>query len=79
MPSKKLLEDLKPGLYSRYKPFLKRDTGFFKRLKKALTDGTPEEHISLVIQRFFQELTMSFLIPLVSGATLCPLCPLILK
>ncbi len=29
-----LLEDLKPGLYSKYKPFLKRDSGFFKRLKR---------------------------------------------
>ncbi|VUZ47053.1 unnamed protein product [Hymenolepis diminuta] len=62
--SKKLLEDLKPGLYSCYKPFLKKDAGFFKRLKKSLIDGTPEECISLAIQRFFQELTMSFLIPL---------------
>ncbi|KAM3181453.1 hypothetical protein ACTXT7_014353, partial [Hymenolepis weldensis] len=62
--TKKLLEDLKPGLYSCYKPFLKKDAGFFKRLKKSLTDGTPEECISLAIQRFFQELTMSFLIPL---------------
>ncbi|KAH9286578.1 Protein DENND6A [Echinococcus granulosus] len=62
--SKTLLEDMKSGLYSRYKPFLKRDAGFFKRLKKALTDGTPDECISRAIHRFFQELTMSFLIPL---------------
>ncbi|VDN97909.1 unnamed protein product [Rodentolepis nana] len=64
LTSKKLLDDLKPGLYSRCKPFLKKDAGFFKRLKKSLTDGTPEEAISLAIHRFFQELTMSFLIPL---------------
>ncbi|VDM18678.1 unnamed protein product [Hydatigera taeniaeformis] len=63
-PSKTLLEDLRPGLYSRYKPFLKRDSGFYKRLKKALTDGTPDECISHAIHLFFQELTMSFLIPL---------------
>ncbi len=34
LSSKMLLEDLKPGLYSKYKPFLKRDSGFFKRLKR---------------------------------------------
>lgn len=31
-----LLEDLKPGLYSHYKPFLKRDAGFFRRIKKVI-------------------------------------------
>uniref|UniRef100_A0A5K3EHD3 UDENN domain-containing protein n=1 Tax=Mesocestoides corti TaxID=53468 RepID=A0A5K3EHD3_MESCO len=74
LSSKILLEDLKPGLYSQYKPFLKRDAGFFKRLKKALTDGTPEVCISRAIQRFFQELTLSFLIPLEQYiSTLMPL------
>ncbi|BHF60576.1 Protein dennd6a [Sparganum proliferum] len=59
-----LLEELKPGLYSRYKPFLRRCSGFTKQLKKTLANGTPEVRVSRMIQRFFHDLTMSFLIPI---------------
>uniref|UniRef100_A0A0V0J273 Protein DENND6B n=2 Tax=Schistocephalus solidus TaxID=70667 RepID=A0A0V0J273_SCHSO len=59
-----LLEELKPGLYSRYKPFLRRCSGFTKQLKKALASGTTEVRISRMIQRFFHDLTMSFLFPI---------------
>lgn len=56
--------ECKPGLYTRYKPFLHKDQVVLKKLLKGLESRRPHEVQSTLMRRYFIELTSSFLIPL---------------
>lgn len=56
--------DCKPGVYTRYKPFLLKDKGILKRLIKGLQSKRPVEAQNAILRRHFLELTQSFMIPL---------------
>jgi len=59
----KILE-CKPGLYTKYKPFLQKDRNILKKLVKGLESKRPQEVQSALLRRYFLELSSSFLIPL---------------
>lgn len=54
--------DTKPGVYTEYKVFLKKDKAFFKSMAKAGHRFTADD--SSKLRRHFLELTQSFMIPL---------------
>lgn len=56
--------DCKPGVYTRYKPFLMKDKGILKRLIKGMQSKRPVEAQNAILRRHFLELTQSFMIPL---------------
>ena len=56
--------DSKPGVYTRYKPFLMKDKAILKQLLKGVTTRRPVEVQSAMLKRYFLELTQSFMIPL---------------
>ena len=59
------LQNLKPGIYTKYKPCLDKDKMFFKKLGGKQTNGQrPVEVQNSMIKRFIEELTQSFIIPL---------------
>lgn len=63
--SKLKVLDPKPGVYTKYKPLLKKDKAFFKALTKEMTDGKSNRKLqSSMMRRNFLELTQSFIIPL---------------
>ncbi|XP_067124662.1 protein DENND6A [Centruroides vittatus] len=56
--------DSKPGLYTRYKPFLQKEKTILKKLLKGLQTERPLEVQNALLRRYFLELTQSFMIPL---------------
>ncbi|XP_041347796.1 protein DENND6A-like [Gigantopelta aegis] len=56
--------DSKPGVYTRFKPFLTKDKGILKRLIKGSQTKRPVEAQNAILRRHFLELTQSFMIPL---------------
>ncbi|OWK02434.1 hypothetical protein Celaphus_00010421, partial [Cervus elaphus hippelaphus] len=57
--------DLKPaGVYTSYKPYLNRDEDIIKQLQKGVQQKRPSEAQSVILRRYFLELTQSFIIPL---------------
>lgn len=62
--SSHLTFDMKPGLYTKYKPYLQRDKTILKKLQSTNTQQRPDTVQNALIRRFFLELTQSFIIPL---------------
>ncbi|XP_078207407.1 protein DENND6A isoform X7 [Callithrix jacchus] len=56
--------DSKPGVYTSYKPYLNRDEEIIKQLQKGIQQKRPSEAQSVILRRYFLELTQSFIIPL---------------
>ena len=56
--------DNKAGLYTKYKPFLQKDRVILKKLLKGIESGRMPEVQNVILSKYFQELTQSFLIPL---------------
>uniref|UniRef100_A0A8D0E731 DENN domain containing 6A n=1 Tax=Salvator merianae TaxID=96440 RepID=A0A8D0E731_SALMN len=56
--------DSKPGVYTSYKPYLNRDEETIKQLQKGVQQKRPAEAQSIILRRYFLELTQSFIIPL---------------
>ncbi|XP_074861821.1 protein DENND6A isoform X1 [Carettochelys insculpta] len=56
--------DSKPGVYTSYKPYLNRDEEIIKQLQKGVQQKRPAEAQSVILKRYFLELTQSFIIPL---------------
>lgn len=56
--------DSKPGVYTRYKPFLNKDKTVLKRLVQGIQTNRPSEVQSAMLRRHFLEITQSFMIPL---------------
>nr|XP_003480136.1 protein DENND6A [Cavia porcellus] len=56
--------DSKPGVYTSYKPYLNRDEEIIKQLQKGVQQKRPSEAQSVILRRYFLELTQSFIIPL---------------
>ncbi|XP_064604791.1 LOW QUALITY PROTEIN: protein DENND6A-like [Liolophura sinensis] len=66
--------DSKPGVYTRYRPFLVRDKVFLKKIVKGTQTNRPTEAQNAYLRRYFLELTQSFIIPLERHiSTLMPL------
>lgn len=53
-----------PGLYSKYKPFLKKDKTLIKKVLLGLKTKRPEHVQTALLRRHLLELTQSFMIPL---------------
>lgn len=62
--SSHLTFDMKPGLYTKYKPYLQRDKTILKKLQSTGSQQRPDMVQNALIRRFFLELTQSFIIPL---------------
>jgi hypothetical protein len=62
--SSHLTFDMKPGLYTKYKPYLQRDKTILKKLQSTNSQQRPDTVQNALIRRFFLELTQSFIIPL---------------
>ena len=62
--SSHLTFDMKPGLYTKYKPHLQRDKAILKKLQSTNPQQRPDTVQNALIRRFFLELTQSFIIPL---------------
>ncbi|OXB54859.1 hypothetical protein ASZ78_010633 [Callipepla squamata] len=56
--------DSKPGVYTSYKPYLNKDEEIVKQLQKGVQQKRPMEAQSVILRRYFLELTESFIIPL---------------
>uniref|UniRef100_A0A670IJT5 DENN domain containing 6A n=1 Tax=Podarcis muralis TaxID=64176 RepID=A0A670IJT5_PODMU len=56
--------DSKPGVYTSYKSYLNRDEEIIKQLQKGVQQKRPGEAQSIILRRYFLELTQSFIIPL---------------
>ncbi|KAM6344266.1 protein DENND6A isoform 2-T2 [Alca torda] len=56
--------DSKPGVYTSYKPYLNKDEEIVKQLQKGIQQKRPTEAQSVILRRYFLELTESFIIPL---------------
>ncbi|XP_069795717.1 DENN/MADD domain containing 6Aa isoform X2 [Narcine bancroftii] len=56
--------DSKPGVYTSYKTYLNRDEEIIKQLQKGIQQKRPSEAQSVILKRYFLELTQSFIIPL---------------
>ncbi|XP_019360531.1 PREDICTED: protein DENND6A isoform X1 [Gavialis gangeticus] len=56
--------DSKPGVYTSYKPYLNKDEEIIKQLQKGVQQKRPAEAQSVILRRYFLELTQSFIIPL---------------
>ncbi|KAG8185762.1 hypothetical protein JTE90_000745 [Oedothorax gibbosus] len=56
--------DSKPGLYTRYKPFLSKDKDILKKLMKGIQTETSSDIQNVILRYFFLELTQSFMSPL---------------
>ncbi|XP_075155054.1 protein DENND6B [Haematobia irritans] len=53
-----------PGLYTKYKPFLKKDKSLIKKVLLGLKTKRPEHVQTALLRRHLLELTQSFMIPL---------------
>uniref|UniRef100_A0A8C4JYU8 DENN domain containing 6A n=1 Tax=Dromaius novaehollandiae TaxID=8790 RepID=A0A8C4JYU8_DRONO len=56
--------DSKPGVYTSYKTYLNKDEEIIKQLQKGVQQKRPTEAQSVILRRYFLELTESFIIPL---------------
>ncbi|GIY16358.1 protein DENND6B [Caerostris darwini] len=56
--------DSKPGLYTRYKPFLSKDKEILKKIMKGMQTETSSESQNAILRHYLLELTQSFMIPL---------------
>ena len=56
--------DSKPGIYSKYKPFLRKDREFIKRVLNGLKEPDNIEEQNALIVKYFSDLTQSVMIPL---------------
>uniref|UniRef100_A0A8C6YAB4 DENN domain containing 6A n=1 Tax=Naja naja TaxID=35670 RepID=A0A8C6YAB4_NAJNA len=56
--------DSKPGVYTSYKSYLNKDEDIIKQLQKGVQQKRPAEAQSIILRRYFLELTQSFIIPL---------------
>ncbi|XP_032996864.1 protein DENND6A isoform X2 [Lacerta agilis] len=56
--------DSKPGVYTSYKSYLNKDEEIIKQLQKGVQQKRPGEAQSIILRRYFLELTQSFIIPL---------------
>ncbi|XP_076359066.1 protein DENND6A [Tachypleus tridentatus] len=56
--------DSKPGLYTKYRPFLQKDKIILKKLLKGVQTKRPIEVQNAILRRYLLELTQSFMIPL---------------
>ncbi|CAB4002107.1 DENND6A-like isoform X1 [Paramuricea clavata] len=66
--------EAKPGIYTRYKPFLQKDKPFIKTIKKGGQKKRPTEVQNAILRKHMRELTQSFMIPLERyAASLMPL------
>ncbi|XP_065067131.1 protein DENND6A-like isoform X2 [Rhopilema esculentum] len=63
-PSGRKEQQLKQGVYTKYKPMLERDKQVLKRLAKGYSSARPLEAQNALLRRHFVELTQSFMIPL---------------
>ena len=66
--------DIKIGLYTKYRPYLQRDTTILKRIQSTKAQQRPDTVQNVLLRRFFLELTQSFIIPL--ERYFCSLLPL---
>ena len=57
-------QELKPGIYTKYKACLGRDKLFLKKISKGANGTRPVEVQNAMIGNFISELTYSFMIPL---------------
>ncbi|KAM7350070.1 protein DENND6B [Cochliomyia hominivorax] len=57
-------EGSSPGLYTKYKPFLKKDKTLIKKVMLGLKTKRPEHVQTALLRRHLLELTQSFMIPL---------------
>lgn len=72
--TKRRLLDTTPGVYTQYKPYLKRDKDFLKKILIGIDTKRPISVQSALLRRYLLELTQSFMIPLERYmATLMPL------
>ncbi|XP_054728711.1 protein DENND6B [Anastrepha obliqua] len=53
-----------PGLYTKYKPFLKKDKNLIKKVLAGIKTKRPDHVQTALIRRHLLELTQSFMIPL---------------
>ncbi|XP_033217598.1 protein DENND6A isoform X2 [Belonocnema kinseyi] len=66
--------DSKPGVYTEYKPFLRKDKAILKKLHRGIQTKRPGEAQTVLLRKHLMELTESFMIPLERYiATLMPL------
>ncbi|XP_022695543.1 protein DENND6A-like isoform X2 [Varroa jacobsoni] len=56
--------DTQTGVFTQYRPLLRKDKGLLKGLWKGIQTKRPSEVQSAVLRRYFLELTQSFMIPL---------------
>uniref|UniRef100_T1IWF4 UDENN domain-containing protein n=1 Tax=Strigamia maritima TaxID=126957 RepID=T1IWF4_STRMM len=56
--------DSKPGVYTRYKPFLQKDKVILRKLIKGMQTERPAEVQNALLKRHLVEITQSFIIPL---------------
>ncbi|KAL0268699.1 UNVERIFIED_CONTAM: hypothetical protein PYX00_010530 [Menopon gallinae] len=56
--------DSKPGVYTHYRPYLKKDKTFLSKLIKGVQTKRPGEVQTALLRQHLQELTESFMIPL---------------
>uniref|UniRef100_A0A8C4KT69 DENN domain containing 6A n=1 Tax=Equus asinus asinus TaxID=83772 RepID=A0A8C4KT69_EQUAS len=63
--------DSKPGVYTSYKPYLNRDEEIIKQLQKGVQQKRPSEAQSVILRRYFLELTQSFIIPSLTIIDFC--------
>ncbi|KAG5673063.1 hypothetical protein PVAND_003138 [Polypedilum vanderplanki] len=60
----KLLMDSSGSIYSQHRPFLQKDKGFVKKILNGVKTRRPTAVQSIILRRYFLELTQSFIIPL---------------
>ncbi|KAK6619936.1 hypothetical protein RUM44_006336 [Polyplax serrata] len=58
------LLDTKPGVYTHYRPYLKKDKAMLSKLVKGIQTKRPGEVQTALLKRHLLELTQSFMIPL---------------
>ena len=56
--------DSKPGVYTHYRPFLKKDKAMLSKILKGVQAKRPGEVQTALLKRHLLELTQSFMIPL---------------
>ncbi|XP_057306926.1 protein DENND6A-like [Hydractinia symbiolongicarpus] len=64
MKNGKRSQDLKPGIYTKYKACLDRDKAFLKKFGKSVNGTRPFEVQNAMLINYMTELTQSFMIPL---------------
>ena len=55
--------DSKPGVYTRYKPFLAKDKSILKKLVKGVASKRPSEAQNAMLRRYYFTMTQEFLNP----------------